>query len=201
MQRSGILFVVSGPSGSGKTTVCDNLRKGPDFFYSVSCTTRPPRRNEENGKDYHFITEKLFKDRVKKKFFLEHALVHGHHYGTPIQPIKDALKAGKDSLLDIDVQGASQIRAQKDRAIQVALVDVFLMPPTFAELEHRLRKRATDDEAVIRRRLDAARGEMSHWHDYTYVILSSSMEEDLQKFRAIVKAERYRAKRLTLGEV
>ncbi len=201
MHRSGILFVVSGPSGSGKTTLCDNLRKGPDFFYSVSCTTRPPRRNEEDAKDYHFIGEDVFQQRIKAGFFLEHALVHSHHYGTPIQPIKDALKAGQDSLLDIDVQGANQIRTHTDPQIKASLVDVFLMPPTFAELDRRLRKRATDDEETIRRRLEAAREEMSHWRDYAYVILSSSMEEDLQKFRSIVKAERYRATRLTLDEI
>ena len=198
MQRSGILFVLSAPSGAGKTTLCDSLRKTPDFFYSVSCTTRPPRRDEEDGKDYFFISEEEFRNRIGQGYFLEYAQVHGFRYGTPIQAVKDALTKGLDILLDIDVQGASQIRSNTDGSIRSALVDVFLMPPTFAELERRLRKRATDDEPTIRRRLAAAREEMSHWREYDYVVLSSSVEEDVQKFRAIVKAERYRTSRLTL---
>ena len=198
MQRSGILFVLSAPSGAGKTTLCDSLRKTPDFFYSVSCATRPPRRGEEDGKDYHFISEEEFQSRIKRNYFLENATVHGFRYGTPVQAVKDALTRGLDILLDIDVQGAKQIRTNTDAAICSARVDVFLMPPTFAELERRLRKRATDNETTIQRRLAAAREEMSHWREYDYVVLSSSVEEDVQKFRAIVKAERYRTSRLTL---
>ncbi|MBI4028125.1 MAG: guanylate kinase [Verrucomicrobia bacterium] len=200
MHRSGILFVLSAPSGAGKTTLCDSMRKTPDFFYSVSCTTRAPRRGEEDAKDYYFLTEAEFRRRIGRGFFLEHARVHGFRYGTPIQAVKDALVRGLDILLDIDVQGARQIRTNTDAAIRTALVDVFLMPPTFAELEQRLRKRATDDEASIRRRLSTAREEMRHWREYDYVILSGSVEEDVQKFRAITRAERYRATRLTLDE-
>lgn len=201
MQRSGILFVVSAPSGAGKTTLCDAMRRTPDFFYSVSCTTRPPRKGEVNGKDYHFIDEPLFQKRAQAGFFLEHARVHGHYYGTPIQPIKDALARGLDILLDIDVQGAQQIRQSPDSAIQAALTDVFMMTLTIGELERRLRKRGTDGEETIRRRLAAARKEMSHWREYDYVIFSSSVEEDLEKFRSIVKAERYRCSRLSIGEI
>ena len=199
MQRTGILFVVSAPSGAGKTTLCDSLRMTPDFVYSISCTTRPPRHGEVDGEDYWFIDEAVFEKRVKEGFFLEHATVHGKRYGTPIQPIKDALARGQDILLDIDVQGADQIRANEDRAICSALVGVFLMTATFAELERRLRKRATDDEAAIQNRLSVARQEMSHWKKYDYVILSGSMEEDLTKFRAVMKAESYRTSRLTLA--
>jgi guanylate kinase len=201
MQRSGILFVVSAPSGAGKTTLCNNLHETPDFHYSVSCTTRPPRKGEEDGKDYWFMDEKTFMQRIEQGYFLEHARVHGHSYGTPIQAIRDTLVRGLDLLLVIDVQGARQIRSNPDPAICSALVDVFLMPPTFAELERRLRKRASDDEETIRLRLTTAHSEMSHWREYRYAILSSSMEEDLQKFRAIMKAERYRTSRLTLDEV
>ncbi len=200
MHRNGILFVVSAPSGAGKTTLCKGMRRTPDFFYSVSCTTRPPRQGEEEGKDYFFITETFFHQRIKEGYFLEHARVHGHFYGTPIQPIKDALGRGLDILLDIDIQGSQQIRSHSDPVIRSALVDVFLMPPTFAELERRLRKRATENETTVRQRLATGREEMSHWRKYDYVILSSSVEEDLQKFRAIVKAERYRTSRLTLDE-
>ncbi len=201
MQRNGILFVLSAPSGAGKTTLCASLRKTPDFFYSVSCTTRPPRKGEEDGKDYFFLSEDEFQRRIAQGYFLENARVHGHRYGTPLHAVRESLAKGLDILLDIDVQGARQIRSNTDATISVSLVDVFLMPPTFGELDRRLRKRATDDETAIQRRLAAAREEMSHWREYHYVILSGSVEEDAQKFRAIVKAERYRASRLTLEEI
>jgi guanylate kinase len=172
----------------------------PDFVYSVSCTTRAPRRGEEDGKDYWFMDDATFQKRVKEGYFLEHAKVHGYWYGTPVEPIKDTVARGLDVLLDIDVQGAAQIKGRSDEVIQSSLVTVFLMPPVFSELERRLRKRATDDEATIQRRLAAAREEMSHWQKYDYVILSGSVEEDLQKFRAIMKAEHYRTSRLKLSE-
>lgn len=198
MQRTGILFVVSAPSGTGKTTLCDSLRRTPDFVYSISCTTRSPRHGEVDGEDYWFVDQHTFEQRVKEGFFLEYATVHGKSYGTPLQPIKEALAKGLDVLLDIDVQGADQIRANLDPFIRSSIVGVFMMTATFAELERRLRKRATDDEASIQKRLSVARQEMSHWKKYDYVILSGSMEEDLQKFRAIMKAERYRSVRLKL---
>lgn len=191
--------MLSAPSGAGKTTLCDNVRRAPDFVYSVSCTTRAPRRGEEDGKDYHFISEAEFQKRVDQGYFLEHATVHDHRYGTPLQAVKDTLGRGSDILLDIDVQGAQQIRTNTDPLIHSALVDVFLMPPTFAELEKRLRKRATDEEATIQRRLHNAREEMNHWREYRYVVLSGSMEEDLQHFRAVIMAERSRTDRLTLS--
>ncbi len=200
MHRTGILFVVSAPSGAGKTTLCDNVRRSPNFVYSVSCTTRLPRPHEVDGQDYWFVTETEFEKRVNDGHFLEHAVVHGHRYGTPIGPVKQALASGNDILLDIDVQGATQIRSNPSPAIREALADIFLMTSTFAELERRLRKRATDDEASILRRLKAAREEMHHWREYQYVILSGSMEEDLQKFRAIMKSESYRARRLTIDK-
>jgi len=201
MRRRGILFIVSAPSGAGKTTLCDNLRKTPDFYYSVSCTTRPPRKGEVDGEDYFFIGETLFLQRVKKGWFLEHAVVHGHHYGTPLHAVKIALAQGKDLLLDIDVQGAGQIRKSRDRIIRSSLVSVFLITKTLAELERRLRKRATDDEATIQRRLAAARKEMSHWPEYDYVVFTGTPEEDVQKFRAIVQAETHRTSRMRLGEI
>jgi len=198
MQRSGILFIISGASGSGKTTLCANLRKNPDFFYSVSCTTRAPRRGEVEGKDYFFVDHDVFRRQIKEGYFLEYAEVHGNYYGTPLQPVKDALVKGLDLLLDIDVQGAQQVRNNPDPQIQRALVEIFLTPPNLAELEKRLRRRATDDEATIQRRLAAARQEMSFWRNYDYVILSSTAEEDFQRFRSIMLAERFRTSRLQL---
>jgi guanylate kinase len=201
MRRSGILFLISAPSGAGKTTLCDNLRKQGDFVYSVSSTTRAPRPNEQDGKDYEFIQEELFKKRIQEGYFLEHAQVHGNWYGTPLNPVKMMLAKGQDVLLDIDVQGAAQIRAQRDEVIRRALVDVFLMTETFAELERRLRKRATESEEVIQRRLKASTEEMKHWREYTYVIFSTTAQEDVNRFRAVVQAERFRASRLNLDDV
>ncbi|CAF0689153.1 guanylate kinase [Candidatus Methylacidithermus pantelleriae] len=199
-RRSGILFVVSAPSGTGKTTLCDNLRKTPDFIFSISCTTRSPRPGELHGEDYYFLTVEEFLAKARRGEFLEYAQVHGHYYGTPKEPVLQALDEGTDVLLDIDVQGADQIRSLEDPKIREALVDVFIMPPTLEELERRLRKRGTENDEEIRLRLHRAGQEMKRWRDFKYTILSGSVEEDLQKFRAIMKAERYLSRRLRLEE-
>ncbi len=198
MQRSGILFVVSGPSGSGKSTVCANLKQTPDFRYSVSCTTRAPRPGEVDGVDYHFLTEEQFDSHIAAGDFLEWAQVHSHRYGTLKSVTRSAVTSGTDLLLDIDVNGAQQIRQSKEHWLCGALVDIFIMPPTFEELERRLRKRGTETEEQIQIRLKTAQNELPHWKEYTYVILSETMEEDLQKVRAIIRAERYRTIRLRL---
>jgi len=197
-RRQGILFVISAPSGTGKSTLCGNLRATPDFIYSVSCTTRPPRPGETDGTDYHFMTTEQFEARIKAGEMLEYAKVHQNYYGTLLAPVKEALAEGTDVLLDIDVQGASAIRSCGDALIRSSLVDVFIMPPTIDELERRLRKRGTESEEQIRMRLDRGREEMRNWRLYRYTILSGSMEEDLTKFRAIMRAERYLSSRLTL---
>lgn len=197
-RRQGILFVLSAPSGTGKTTLCENLRATPDFIYSVSCTTRPPRPGEFEGADYHFLSKEVFEAKIKAGEMLEYATVHQNYYGTPLKPVRDALEQGTDVLLDIDVQGASTIRSCGDALIRSSLVDVFIMPPTLEELELRLRKRGTENEEQIRQRLERGREEMRNWRLYRYTILSGSMEEDLIKFRAIMRAERYLSSRLTL---
>jgi guanylate kinase len=198
-RRQGILFVISAPSGTGKSTLCANLRATPDFIYSVSCTTRPPRPGEENGVDYHFLPREKFEALIASGEMLEYATVHGNYYGTRRGTVKEALEQGTDVLLDIDVQGAAQIRKTEDAMVRGSLVDVFIMPPTLEELERRLRKRATETEEQVRRRLETAREEMTLWRLYKYTILSGSMEEDLQKFRAIMRAERYLSQRLELN--
>ncbi|PAW80078.1 MAG: guanylate kinase [Verrucomicrobia bacterium Tous-C9LFEB] len=197
-RRQGILFVISAPSGTGKSTLCGNLRATPDFIYSVSCTTRSPRPGEMDGTDYHFLSTEQFESRIKAGEMLEYAKVHQNYYGTLLAPVKKALEEGTDVLLDIDVQGASAIRSCGDALIRSSLVDVFIMPPTIDELERRLRKRGTESEEQIRMRLDRGREEMRNWRLYRYTILSGSMEEDLTKFRAIMRAERYLSSRLTL---
>jgi guanylate kinase len=197
--RTGILFVVSAPSGAGKTTLCDALRQTPDFVYSVSCTTRPPRAGEIEGEDYHFLSEPDFLARVKAGEFLEHARVFEHYYGTLRQPVVTNLQNGVDILIDIDIQGAASIRASDDQTIRHALCDVFIMPPDLEELRRRLTKRGTENAKQIELRIVTAAREMALWRDYRYTIISKSMEEDLQKFRHIMGAERYLSRRLALG--
>ncbi|VVM06258.1 guanylate kinase [Methylacidimicrobium tartarophylax] len=199
-RREGILFVISAPSGTGKSTLCENLRQTPDFVFSISCTTRQPRRGEVDGEDYLFLDEQQFSAKVAAGEFLEYARVHGCWYGTLRETVLEALSEGTDVLLDIDVQGAKNIRLQEDSRLKSALVDVFIMPPTFAELERRLRKRGTEEEREIEQRLERGREEMKAWKEFKYTILSGSMEEDLTKFRAIMRAERYLSRRLTLHE-
>lgn len=196
--RRGIIFVVSAPSGTGKSTLCNNLNQTPDFVYSVSCTTRAARPGEVDGVDYRYLAVEDFKKRMEAGDFLEHALVHEkYYYGTLRSDVLAHLDAGTDVLLDIDVQGARQIRASADPVIRDALVDVFIMPPTLEELERRLRKRGTEDESEIQTRLSTAFKEMPFWREYKYTLLSGSMEEDLIKFRAIMRAERYLSRRLS----
>ena len=194
--RYGILFVISAPSGAGKTTLCDAVRQTPDFVYSVSCTTRPPRAGEIDGEDYQFLTEADFLARVKAGEFLEHAKVHEHYYGTLQKPLVKNLKNGIDVLIDIDTQGAAAIRNCGDEFIRRALSDVFIMPPDLEELRRRLTKRGSETPKQIELRLRNAAREMKLWRDYRYTIISQSMEEDLQKFRHIMGAERYLSRRL-----
>jgi guanylate kinase len=194
--RHGILFVVSAPSGAGKTTLVERIRRTPNLFYSISCTTRAPRAGEIDGEDYQFISGADFREQIAKGDFLEHALVHGDHYGTLREPIVTNLKRGKDVLIDIDTQGAATIRNSGDPLIKDALADVFIMPPDLEELRRRLIKRGTETAEQIDSRLDTAAREMEHWRDYRYTIISGSVEEDLQRFRQIMDAESYLSRRL-----
>jgi guanylate kinase len=192
----GILFVVSAPSGAGKTTLVERIRRTPNLFYSVSCTTRTPRAGEIDRQDYRFLSDADFRERVAKGDFVEHAQVHGDHYGTLREPIVTNLETGKDVLIDIDTQGAAVIRNCGDPLIQDALADVFIMPPDLEELRKRLLKRGTETAQQIDSRLATAAREMEHWRDYRYTIISGSVEEDLQRFRQIMEAESYLSRRL-----
>jgi guanylate kinase len=195
-RRRGILFVVSAPSGAGKTTLCDALRHTPDCVYSVSCTTRPARAGEINGEDYYFISEEEFRQRIKNNELLEYAEVHGSYYGTLRETVLKNIKAGIDVLIDIDTTGAAMIRESTNAFVREALADVFIMPPDLEELRRRLIKRGTESDEQIEVRLRNAAQEMELWRDYRYTIISGSVEEDLQKFRAIMRAERYLSRRL-----
>jgi guanylate kinase len=194
--RHGILFAVSAPSGAGKTTLVEALRQAPNLFYSVSCTTRPPRSGEVDGEDYQFLSNADFRARVETGDFLEHAQVHGDYYGTLLKPVLINLKDGMDVLIDIDTQGATVIRNCNDPFIRQALADIFIMPPDLDELRRRLLKRGTETPQQIDSRLATAAREMKSWRDYRYTIISRSAEEDLQKFRHIMNAESYLSRRL-----
>jgi len=189
-------LLVSGPSGSGKTTLCRRLADEKEAHYSISCTTRPMREGEVDGKDYHFLSLDDFTVRVKKKEFLEHAEVHGNFYGTLKSEVLDHLVRGTDVVMDIDVQGAAQVRDCDDPGIQIALIDLFVMPPSEEELLARLTGRGTDAEEVIALRMKNALDEMQHWPEYSYRLLSATREEDYLNFKSLVLAERLRVTRL-----
>lgn len=197
-RRRGILFVISAPSGAGKSTLLNSMRPGADFVYSVSCTTRTPRAGEIEGEDYYFYSHERFRAGIAAGEFLEYAEVHGNFYGTCRDVVLRNLEAGVDVLVDIDVQGARSIRASGE-AIQRSLADIFIMPPSVDELRHRLIKRGTETAEQIEVRIANAVTEMEAWREYRYTLISGSMEEDLQKFRAIMRAERYLSRRLELA--
>lgn len=191
-----MLLVVSGPSGSGKTTLCRRLTEEGHARYSISCTTRAPRGDEEDGKDYHFLSREEFEKRVEAGDFLEYAEVHGNLYGSLKQDVLSHLTAGVDVVMDIDVQGARQVRQCGDAEIRRAFVDLFVMPPSEKELHARLAGRGTDSEEVIALRMTNALEEMSHWREYGHLMLSSTKEEDYKRLKALVVAERMSVSRI-----
>jgi len=194
--RTGILLLVSGPSGSGKTTLCRRLTGENEVHYSISCTTRAPRPGEIDGKDYHFLTPDEFSRRVAAGDFLEHATVHGNSYGTLKSEVLGYLEQGTDVVMDIDVQGAAQVRHCEDPGIRASLVDLFVMPPDETELHNRLRGRGTDSAETIALRMRNAMEEIEHWPEYTFRLLSGTHEEDYLRFKALLLAERLRLSRL-----
>jgi len=199
MNRSGILFLISAPSGGGKSTLLKLLSENPDFTYSVSCTTRAPRPGEEDGRDYHFLSVAEFERRIASGEFIEHAQVHGNFYGTLRRTILDSMDSGHDVMMDVDIQGAARIRADADARLQSALVDIFLMPMSLAEVRRRLMKRGTETPEQLEVRLRNAETEMAQWKNYRYTILSGTPMQDFENFRAIMQAERMRSSRMVLA--
>jgi guanylate kinase len=196
VSRTGILLVVSGPSGSGKTTLCRRLANEEEAHYSISCTTRAPRDGEVNGKDYHFLDRDDFTKRIQTGNFLEHAEVHGNHYGTLKSEVLNYISKGVDVVMDIDVQGATLVRACEDPEIQTALTDLFVMPPSKGELRARLTGRGTDTDDIIALRMKNALDEIEHWPSYSYRLLSATREEDYTRFKSLIISERLRISRL-----
>jgi guanylate kinase len=188
----GSLFVISAPSGAGKTTVCHRVLESiPDLAYSISHTTRPPRYGEKDGVDYFFVSEDEFLRMREREDFLEWALVHNNYYGTAKRQISDCLGSGKDILLDIDIQGARQVRDQLSEAILI-----FILPPAWEVLEERLRKRQSDDEEAFKLRMANARNEVRAIREYDYIIINDDLDEAVRNFKAIVQAERCRRPRV-----
>ncbi|SLK05755.1 guanylate kinase [Novosphingobium mathurense] len=188
------MFIMSSPSGAGKTTISRMLlERDAHICMSVSCTTRPPRPGEVDGKDYHFVSQAEFDRMVADEEFLEWATVFGNSYGTPKAQVKAGLKEGQDYLFDIDWQGTQQLYQKLERDV----VRVFLLPPSIDELRRRLTGRGTDSEDVIAARMERARSEISHWDGYDYVVVNDDIDACFDKVREILAAERMRRARQT----
>ncbi len=193
-RRNGILLVLSSPSGAGKSTLSRRLLASDDgFMLSVSVTTRPPRQGEIEGKDYFFVSNRRFNEMVTEGDLLEHAQVFGNAYGTPREPVEAAVGAGRDVLFDVDWQGAQQIRLSM---LGSAMVSIFLLPPSIAALESRLKSRAQDSEDVIAGRMAKAKSEISHWAEYDYVLINDDLDRCFSQIETILAAERLRLARL-----
>jgi guanylate kinase len=190
-----MLVVVSAPSGAGKTSLCEWVVAAvPNLAHSVSFTTRPPRPDERDGRDYHFVDEATFRAMADRGEFAEWAVVHGHLYGTSQALLQRHFAAGQDVILDIDTQGAAILRREHPDA-----VSVFIVPPSWAMLEERLRRRRSDAEADVQRRLQRAREEVTHYAEYQYVIVNDVFARAAEELKAIVLAERRRSVRVDLG--
>ncbi len=192
------MFILSSPSGAGKTTLSkrlletySNAAAHEKIVMSVSVTTRTSRPGEVDGKDYFFIDHERYLNMVSAGELLEHARVFDHHYGTPRKFVADNLNSGTDVLFDIDWQGTKQLKEKASDEV----VSVFILPPSMAELERRLNSRAQDSAEVVAKRMSKARAEISHWHEYDYVLINQDVEETLSRIDAILKAERLRRTR------
>ena len=182
--NKGLLIVVSAPSGCGKGTILSEVLKDDKFYYSVSATTRSPRLGEVNGVTYHFITKQDFEERIKKNAMLEYAEYCGNYYGTPKKEIDEMREQGKNVILEIEVQGAMKVRE-----ICPDAVFIFVLPPSVAELERRLKKRATETDDVIAQRVSQARSEIELARKYDYVVVNAALEDAINDFKAVIKAE------------
>ncbi|MBO5264642.1 MAG: guanylate kinase [Ruminococcus sp.] len=182
--NKGLLIVVSAPSGCGKGTILSEVLKDDRFYYSVSATTRSPRLGEVNGVTYHFITKQDFEERIKNNAMLEYAEYCGNYYGTPKKEIDEMREQGKNVILEIEVQGAMKVRE-----ICPDAVFIFVLPPSIAELERRLKKRATETDDVIAQRVSQARSEIELARKYDYVVVNAALEDAINDFKTVIKAE------------
>lgn len=193
MTRKGLLLILSSPSGAGKSTLARRLMDwDPTLRFSVSATTRAPRLGEQDGREYYFKTRPEFEAMVESGEMLEHAEVFGNLYGSPKGPVENAMAEGRDTLFDIDWQGGQQIRSS---SLARDVVSIFVLPPSIAELDRRLRGRAQDSEEVIAGRMAKSRDEISHWAEYDYVIVNRDIDAAFDELVTILKAERMRRDR------
>ena len=191
--RRGLLIILSSPSGAGKSTLSRRLLElDPEVRFSVSATTRPPRPGEREGDHYFFKSRREFEAMVHAGEMLEHAEVFGNLYGTPRAPVEATIARGQDVLFDVDWQGGQQIR---NSSLRDAVVSIFILPPSIAELESRLRVRGQDPDAVVAERMAKSRDEISHWAEYDYVLINESLPQCEAELRAIIQAERLRRDR------
>ncbi|HZS10786.1 MAG TPA: guanylate kinase [Nitrospirales bacterium] len=195
MDRRGLLFVISAPSGAGKTTLCKELVAAvPGLRHSISCTTRKPRPGEVHGREYFFVDDAGFDGMIERNEFAEWAQVYGHRYGTPRQALTELMDKGEDVLLEIDAQGAMQIKKRFEDGVYI-----YIMPPSLEALRSRLVQRGSDSPDEIQRRLQKARQEILSYREYSYIVRNDDMRQALEELEAIVRAERIRTPRLDLG--
>jgi guanylate kinase len=195
MERRGLLYIVSAPSGTGKTTLCKQIvHIVPNLWHSVSCTTRQPRPGEEPGREYFFIDDRTFQEMIERQEFVEWARVYGHWYGTPRKAITDKLDQGVDVLLEIDTQGAVQIKKKFQDGIYI-----YILPPSLKALKTRLQMRAGDSAEEIARRLKKAREEVWSYREYYYIVRNDDLKQSLKELESIFIAERIKTKRLDIG--
>lgn len=189
------MYIVSAPSGTGKTTLCKQIvQLVPNLWHSVSCTTRQPRPGEEHGREYFFLDDRTFQDMIERQEFVEWARVYGHWYGTPRRAITDKLDQGVDVLLEIDSQGATQIKKKFEDGIYI-----YILPPSLRALKTRLQMRAGDSEEEIARRLKKAREEVWSYREYYYIVRNDDLKQSLKEMESIFIAERIKTKRLDIG--
>lgn len=199
LKKFGTVLILSGPSGSGKSTLTSRaLKEFPSLAFSISCTTRAPRGEEKDAVDYHFLTKEKFEEHIACGDFLEYACVHGNFYGTLRSEVAGRVENGQDVILDIDVQGAKKImeKASADELLSKCVETLFIAPPSFTELERRLRGRGTDSEESIVKRLGNAKKEMECYGQYDYLIINDDVEEAYEKFRSLVITLQNSTKRL-----
>ncbi len=188
--RRGLLVILSSPSGAGKSTLSRRLLEwDPSLRFSVSATTRPPRKGEVEGQDYYFKSHKEFEKLVSSGGMLEHAHVFGNYYGSPRAPVQEAIESGRDILFDIDWQGGQQIRGS---ALQRDVVSIFILPPSIKELERRLTSRGQDSPEVVAKRMAQAKSEISHWAEYDYVLINDDLDDCFEKLKIVFQAARLR---------
>ena len=190
LSKKGVLVILSSPSGAGKTSIARALvEENKSFLFSVSATTRKSRPGEVNGREYHFLTVDEFREKINDGQFLEHAKVFGNLYGTPLEPVMEAINNGKDLIFDVDWQGGKQIRSS---SLSKFVISIFILPPSIKALQERLMKRAQDSSETVKDRMTKSIGEIMHWKEYDYVIVNNNFEQTLHEVKSIITSEKLR---------